>query len=1033
MRKYLLLLVLILISTTTVSAKPLPYKIESNSLIIDGRYYWDNGVPLSRSNAVQSHNLDDYNYSIINNIYKAYYSLNMSKDTAFLFEFDGTTVSFVPKSILAQNYDKTGTKAQNVQAVVNGNIITYPNMFGIGFDYRLIYSSDLVKEELILNTNPYPLALSNDTFILKSRFNYSNLIPYVNGIAWDKSSQSTSNEILFKNSNGEVYFEFVKPYAIDGLGNRIELSYDLSSPKTGGDANTLLIKLNVPMGWLKNATYPVTIDPSLELSGGSTTLHGTQVYDYVNLSNSAVLYVTAHNGTQDTGNLTLNLTYDLNVDSTSSINGASRGYRGGAGAAPYTKAGGTGGELAGAGGGSNGGSGDLSGGGAGGGGYANAGGNGGAGYGGGAGGGAGGIAVGTSTESDIRMGSGGGGGGSGDAGGSAGSGNPGGARLTINAKKINIRGTVNFNGGTGGNGGGAGYNYGGGGGGGASGGGIKLNATIVNISYATFTLNGGSGGAGGSGDYGSGSAGGAGSGGRIKIYYHAILNTSTSISAGTIFYSYTGNTVPTVPVLTAHADYHSSGSTTVSWTASTDADGDTITYDVRVGTSSGASNVLSQTGVSGTTSSSFTVTPTNTYYWSARAYDGYGYSNWATESSFTFTNSAPSTSQISFPSNNSRHYNNSINFTWNQSTDVDGDAVTYHWQIAQYSSFSSVEAQGNTSNLYSGSQTTYDMVTYYLRVRSNDSYEYSNWSNVIQFTENTAPSNPSILTPLNNSNHNNNSINFSWSQSTDSENDALTYHWQMSENSGFTLNLTQGNTSNLFSGLQNTSDGTTYYLRARAFDGYEYGSWSGVIQFYELALCSPSISGSLPLYQPLRAGTQHTFTVTSNCEVIFHWTNNNNAVSGSSNLTSSSYSASWSKGLNYLRVYGSNEGGVSQTIEWRIPILRTMASQPIATVNQSQYEDLRDATEALDFMPWLSATVAPYTVTLGNYFYLFLWLMVFSALWIRQGSITLPSVLGLVLGGSVIGMLPEEYRVYSIALIALGAIAVLYLIFTERR
>jgi hypothetical protein len=262
----------------------------------------------------------------------------------------------------------------------------------------------------------------------------------------------------------------------------------------------------------------------LTINGGSQTLDGTQTYDYVNITNNGTLFVTLYNGTGTTGRLILNA-IEVNVDSTSSINGFARGYRGGvAGTTISSNNGGKGGELAGSGGGGNGANGQSYSGGGGGGGYGTAG---------SAGatvstgiGGTGGSIQGTSNGSDIQMGNGAGGGGSYSSHGGT-SGGPGGAMLTINAQNINIHGRVNFNGGTGGN---AGYNTNCGNGAGASGGGILFNATNVDISSANITALGGA-----SGSVGPYTAG-PGGGGRIKIFYSGTYNNSgATISAGTVY------------------------------------------------------------------------------------------------------------------------------------------------------------------------------------------------------------------------------------------------------------------------------------------------------------------------------------------------------------------------------------------------------------------------------------------------------------------------------------------------------------------
>lgn len=275
---------------------------------------------------------------------------------------------------------------------------------------------------------------------------------------------------------------------------------------------------------------------NLVINGGSQTLDGTKAYDNVTIANGGILYVTPYDGTGTTGTLILNVTGDVNVDSTSSINGNQRGWRGGAAGGN----GGFGGE--GTGGGGNGGGGN-NGGGGGAGGYGGMGGIGGAGYAPGGAGGSAGAPYGTPTGNDIEMGSGSGSGGkAGTA--YASQGTPGGAMINITATNIYVNGSILSNGGGGSNG----AEAGGGGGGGASGGGIKLSATnYMNISSATIRANGGNGGAAGGGYGGAGQYGG---GGRIKFFYGSLSNTGTTVSvtghnAGSIYYEQIANIIAT--------------------------------------------------------------------------------------------------------------------------------------------------------------------------------------------------------------------------------------------------------------------------------------------------------------------------------------------------------------------------------------------------------------------------------------------------------------------------------------------------------
>lgn len=267
---------------------------------------------------------------------------------------------------------------------------------------------------------------------------------------------------------------------------------------------------------------------NLTINGGNQTLDGIRLYDNVTISNGGVLYITPYNGTGTTGTLILNVTGDVNIDSTSSINGNARGYLGGV----YNGAINPGIAGTGPGAGVNGVSGNA---------QSGAGGGGGAGYGtvGGAGGtawdhagGAGGPIYGTTSSSDIQMGSGGGAGGGGSGQVSGTNGGAGGAALTINAGgNITILGTLNFDGGAGGIGGG-GVNFGGGGGGGASGGGIKLTGSTINLTNSYIYARGGAGGGTQSWSCSPGSAGG---GGRIKIFGETITITGATITAGTVY------------------------------------------------------------------------------------------------------------------------------------------------------------------------------------------------------------------------------------------------------------------------------------------------------------------------------------------------------------------------------------------------------------------------------------------------------------------------------------------------------------------
>lgn len=303
------------------------------------------------------------------------------------------------------------------------------------------------------------------------------------------------------------------------------------------------------------------------------------------------------------------------------------------------------------------------------------------------------------------------------------------------------------------------------------------------------------------------------------------------------------NTVPTIPSISSHADYHNSGSTTSNWSASTDANGDSITYYYNVSTTSGGTDVINNASTTGTSTTSYTITLPNSYYVKVKACDPYGCSAYSTEDVFVWSNSAPTIPQISYPSNNSHLDNNTVNFTWNASTDVDGDSIAkYDFWLSNTSNFSQTINRTNISTNYINVSIPYNWTTYYVKVRSNDSYEYSSWSPVIQFTKGIAgipflftPSNQSlqdiIILPYNQA--------FTWSNESSSQ-----YNIQIASDLSFTNTESNINVNSNSTSLGMWVTGT-HYWRVRTFDGVStYGNWSNPYNFQLTQSSSPSSDGS---------------------------------------------------------------------------------------------------------------------------------------------------------------------------------------------
>ena len=181
----------------------------------------------------------------------------------------------------------------------------------------------------------------------------------------------------------------------------------------------------------------------------------------------------------------------------------------------------------------------------------------------------------------------------------------------------------------------------------------------------------------------------------------------------------------------------------------------------------------------------------------------------------SFENTAPFVPSITNLINNSRQWNNSVNFTFNGS-DTENDTLTYDFFLSSQPDFSNTVNRTNFTNNWTGNIATTDGVTYFSKVRSYDGHEYSNWSNVIQFTENTKLVYTNItLSPSTPTSLNNLTVSFNV---TDSESDTPTNYTRWYKD-----NILQTTLNNSLTVLAsgNTSNGQKWRVDVFGYDGYE--------------------------------------------------------------------------------------------------------------------------------------------------------------------------------------------------------------------
>ncbi len=232
------------------------------------------------------------------------------------------------------------------------------------------------------------------------------------------------------------------------------------------------------------------------------------------------------------------------------------------------------------------------------------------------------------------------------------------------------------------------------------------------------------------------------------------------------------NHAPGVPVLAAPAngivrqgDYTLPTTNQSSWNASTDPDGDAVTYiyqsayDAAFANTAYTSSALTDTFILNPSE------PEGTYYWHVKAVDSLGLaSDWSTAWSITIDNTAPGVPTLLSPANGLPVSGVNLVNDW---SDVDG---TDHYVYQSYN----VDGGGNcnlsdirwTENYTASNTNTRNVgdLTFCWRVKAVDAVgNESAWSDLWKtVTDSTAPGVPTLLFPADNALQNFNDFWFDW-------------------------------------------------------------------------------------------------------------------------------------------------------------------------------------------------------------------------------------------------------------------------------
>lgn len=269
-------------------------------------------------------------------------------------------------------------------------------------------------------------------------------------------------------------------------------------------------------------------------------------------------------------------------------------------------------------------------------------------------------------------------------------------------------------------------------------------------------------------------------------------------------------------------------STTITWSAATDPDGDTVRYYLERAINGGSfAAVTNRT----TTSYSETVQSTwNTLQYRVRAHDGKVYStSYRTSSAKTvFHNTAPTVpANIIVPTNPLNGTN--ITVSWAKSTDPDipthQSTITYY--IERQLNGGTWSALTNTTSLSISTPVgAWASVAY--RVRAFDGMDYSGYRTsllrtVITNTPPSAPASINITTPVKSTFD----TTLTWGVSTDPDSgDTIEYYVERQFNSGSWSTVASGTETRTRIFTENIPiTWNTLAYRVRAHDGIEYGAY----------------------------------------------------------------------------------------------------------------------------------------------------------------------------------------------------------------
>jgi hypothetical protein len=247
----------------------------------------------------------------------------------------------------------------------------------------------------------------------------------------------------------------------------------------------------------------------------------------------------------------------------------------------------------------------------------------------------------------------------------------------------------------------------------------------------------------------------------------------------------------------------------------------------------------------------------HTYYWRARATDGFSSSAWMAVASFTVDteNLPPTAPRIDTPAPDSRVTTADVTLVVRNAQDPEVDPLTYEFRLASDAELTSIVA--STAGVPEGPGLTrwhvpvllLEDTTYWWAARASDGPNQSPWTPIVAFTVDTfngSPSAPTPIAPVGGVTVATQAPDLRVGNASDPEHDALTYAFQVDRVPSFDSPDLQVSPSVPETPSETAwtpallADNTLWYWRASASDGNSSGPWAGSSFFVNLGNDPPS-------------------------------------------------------------------------------------------------------------------------------------------------------------------------------------------------